>query len=144
MTTIDYHDAHNAYIEACADAIRAAGYHVINAWGDPNDPRDGCIEITPTGKYAGYDELFLAWNEERGWNLVTGNGRDNRNAHDMGLALVASPSSVAREFAEMSGAIVLPAHDDHPDLDFDHEFETDDPAFEAALAHYEPTTGATP
>ena len=40
-----YHNAHEAYIGAVADCLDANGFPVADWFADPNDPRDGTIQL---------------------------------------------------------------------------------------------------
>ncbi len=82
--------------------------------------------------------------EERGWWLLTGarsNSNDGRFVYPLGVATIASPSTVAAAVAEQAGLNIDIADCGHPDVDFSaHQFDDDDVAFELALRHYVPTT----
>ncbi|MGK5682429.1 DUF6292 family protein [Actinoplanes sp. URMC 104] len=143
-----YHQAHEAYIRAVADLLPFAGFHVDDWSAEPNDPRDGFIglhvaingEARDAGPIWENDEVNLAWSEDRGWALVSvaqSHTNDGRFVYDLPVARVASPASVELAAAMQIGEECHPVADAHPDVDFpDHTFEDDDPAFEAALAHY--------
>ena len=145
---VDYHDAHDAYIDAVAEALRAAGFRTVLWWGDANDPRDGWIEVSPIGAYRSQTQVGLGWQEERGWHVLTvkedagwnkrgGHSEDARCVYPLAVATVASPETVVTTFAEMAGVKAEVPGDAYPDLDFpEHSFEDEDPAFEAALAAY--------
>jgi hypothetical protein len=144
---VDYHEAHQAYIDAVAAALTAAGFTVIDWYADPNDPRDGAIALEPVGAFSA-DELWLGWQEERGWTVLTidegkgwnkrdGVAEDARYVHDVLVPLLAAPSTVVCEFADMAKVKAFVAGDRWRDLNFpEHSFEDDDPQFEAALAAY--------
>lgn len=58
------------YIEAVADACRAAGLFVAEWWTDDIDPRDGGIDLVLVQGADPEDygkSRFLGWTEERGW-----------------------------------------------------------------------------
>lgn len=142
---------HEAYIGAVARALYNAGFPTADHHADDNDPRDGAIELdlTKQGAVDGkpiwpHDEVWVGWTEDRSWFLLTiddPHGRDSRFVYDLGVALVASPVTVAIAVGEQAGLTLNLADDGHPDVDFpDHACEDDDPAFEAALAHYREAT----
>jgi hypothetical protein len=45
----DYHDAHEAYIAVVVAALEAGGVEVLDSYADANDPRDGAIQVRPSG-----------------------------------------------------------------------------------------------
>lgn len=61
----------DSYIEAVADACRAAGLFVSDWWTDDIDPRDGGIDLVlvpdadPEEDYG--KARFLGWDEQKGW-----------------------------------------------------------------------------
>ncbi|MEU4578978.1 DUF6292 family protein [Nonomuraea sp. NPDC023979] len=65
MAEITYHEAHEPYMEAVADAFDAAGLAVEDWHADANDPRDGCISLAE--RDADGDQRHVAWHEEQGW-----------------------------------------------------------------------------
>lgn len=151
-----YHDAHEPYLRAVADALDAADIPTAGWFAEPNDPRDGFIDLdldrqpSIDGRPAWpHDEVAVCWQEERGWWILAvdkldpphqnkGNWQtDQRNVYDLGVATVASPATVAAAVAEHAGLTVEIPDDGHPDLDFpDHQFDDDNPALELALRHY--------
>jgi hypothetical protein len=149
VTEIRYHDRHGAYIHAVAGTLAAAGFPNDGGNADANDPRDGFVDLdlerlgTIDGKplWPGAQEVAVCWQEERGWWLLTvadPTSNDGRFIYDLGVATIASPSSVAVAVAEQAGLnIAVPDDDGHPDAEFpEHEFDTEDEAFEAALTRY--------
>ncbi len=139
---------HEAYIGAVAAAPGKAGFTVDNWWADDNDPRDGWIgfdmdhQDTIDGQPIwAYDEVGVGWPEDRGWHLLTiddSHGRNSRFVTEFAIARVSSPVTVVLEVAEQAGLTLELDDDGHPDVDFPrHTFEDDNPAFEAALAHYQ-------
>lgn len=154
-----YHDAHGPYIAAVATALAAAGIAVNSHFADPNEPRDGAIDLDVEGESVTrwpYTEVAVCWQEERGWWLLTvdkfdkpkwtGKGgwqTDSRHVYDLGVATIASPASVVQAVAEQAGITLEIEDDGHPDANFpSHESEEDDVPFELALRHY--AAGATP
>lgn len=148
---VGYHQAHEAYIQAVADALDAAGLTTADCHADPNDPRDGWIsfDMDRQGRIDGeplwqYDEVGVGWSEDRGWHLLTiddPHGRDSRFVTEFAVARVASPVTVVLEVASQAGLALELADDDHPDADFpEHSFEDDDVAFELALHRYADAT----
>lgn len=152
-----YHQAHEPYIAAVAAALDAAELPTKDSYADPNDPRDGAIQLDltraahprPWVRLLAYDEVWVGWQEERGWTLLTiteydeprfnkGNwDTDSRNVYDLNCTRVASPVSVVLAVAEWAGVTLDLPDDGHPDVDFpDHSFEDDNVAFEMALRHY--------
>jgi len=146
MTEIDYHDAHRPYLSAVADALTAAGVVVLDWSAEPNDPRDGSIQIQPIGALASHDEVWICWQEERAWFVLTIDERpDGRESakfvHDMLICTVSSPETVVNVVIQRCGLDRTALADSFEDLDFStHEFDIDDPAFEAALAAYAPSS----
>lgn len=153
-----YHDAHRSYLAAVAAALDATGIPTADWYADPNDPRDGGIQLDlpraasprPWTRLLAYDEVWVGWQEERGWTLLTitkydeprfnkGNwDTDSRFVYDLGVATVASPATVVLAVAEQAGLTWELPDDGHPDVDFpEREFETEDVAFELALRHYD-------
>jgi len=82
----------------------------------------------------------VAWNEDRGWCVVTvadSSKSDGRFVFDLQIARLASPETVANAVAGRVGERVHVRRDGFPDLDFpDHCFEDDAVEFELALARY--------
>lgn len=146
---MDYHDAHGPYIGAVASALTAAGLGATERYADPNDPRDGTIQITPAGILSGHTEVWVCWQEERGWWVLTEDERSGgrepfKGVTELRIATVASPETVTNAVIELSGLDVTAPGDSYADADFPvHEFDEDDPAFEAALAAYHPAEPAT-
>lgn len=151
-----YHDAHEAYIGAVAEALANEGFPVDDWSAEPNDPRDGFASINvhamrethPDNPIWSNDEVNVAWTEDRGWCLVTveeSHRSNGRYVYDLLIGRVASPANVASEVAEKVGDGVSGNTDDHPDLDFpEHTFEDDDVPFELALRHYGSATASIP
>jgi hypothetical protein len=142
-----YHDAHTAYLTAVADALSDAGFPNDGGCADPNDPRDGFVDLdlerlgTIDGKPIWTaQQVAVCWQEERGWWLLTvadTTSSNGRYVYPLGVATIASPSTVAAAVAEQAGLNVDVADCGHPDVDFPaHEFDDDDVAFELALRHY--------
>ncbi len=145
--TIKYHARHEAYIRAVAAALGAAGFPNDGGNAEANDPRDGFVDLdlerlgTIDGKPIWTaDEVAVCWQEERGWWLLTvadTTSSNGRFVYELGVATVASPSTVVAAVAEKADLSLDVADCGHPDLDFaDHEFGEENPAFEAALLHY--------
>jgi hypothetical protein len=135
-----YHQAHEPYMRAVAAALEAAGVKVIDWYADPNDPRDGGIQVD-TDDLA-WDEVWLGWQEERGWTLLLIDERDNgqepnRLVRDLAAGTVFSPESVVRAYGQEMGVAVDPPADRFPDVDFpQHEAEEDNVELEEALRRY--------
>jgi hypothetical protein len=150
---LGYHDAHEGYIGAVAEALAIEGFPVDDWSAEANDPRDGFASINvhamrethPDNPIWRNDEVFVGWSEDRGWSLVTvteSHSSDGRFVYDLIIGRVASPASVASEVAEKVGDGVSGTGDEHPDLDFpEHSFDVDDVPFELALRHYAPNPG---
>lgn len=138
-----YHAAHEPYLSAVADAFEAAGIEVVTWFADANDPRDGAIQIDPQAVDSSADEVWVCWQEERRWYLLTEHeqpsGRESvKVVVDCICDTVASPETVVRatlkHFKVSTDTI---RSDDHPDVDFhEHEFDTDNVALELALRRY--------
>lgn len=151
---VGYHDAHEAYIGAVAEALATEGFPVDDWSAEANDPRDGFASIDvhamrethPDNPIWRNEEVVVGWNEDRGWFLLTverSHSSNGRYVFDLLIARVASPANVASEVAEKVGDGVSGTNDDHPDFDFpEHTFEDDDVPFELALRHYAGSGGA--
>ncbi|MFI7643384.1 DUF6292 family protein [Nonomuraea sp. NPDC049400] len=63
-----YHSIQELYAAAVADALDRAGISVSDYWADPNEPRELTLQL----EFApgGYEELYIAWREDRGWYWV--------------------------------------------------------------------------
>jgi len=144
-----YHEAHEPYIAAVAAALDAAGFPTADFYADPNDPRDGAIKLDlgRQGTIGGqpiwrHDEVWIGWQEERGWWLLTEDRRPNgqdpsRFVYGLGVATVAAPRSVVLGVAERAGLTLELDDDGHPDVDFPgHQFTDDNVPLELALRHY--------
>jgi hypothetical protein len=142
----DYHQAHEPYIRAVAAALAAAGFPNDGGNAEPNDPRDGFVDLdlgplrtaVPGWKA---EQVAVCWQEERGWWLLTvadTTSSDGRFVYDLGVATVAAPSTVVAAVAAEVGLTKVPVSCDYPDVDFpDHVQEDEEnPEFEAALAVY--------
>lgn len=145
-----YHSAHRPYLSAVAAALAAAGFPNDGGNAEPNDPRDGFIDLdlTRLGTIDGEpiwsaEEVAVCWQEERGWWLLTvADTTSNRGrfVYELNVSTIASPSTVVAAVAEQAGLTIEVAADEHPDVDFpEHVFDDDDTAFELALCHYEGT-----
>lgn len=145
---VGYHDAHGPYIQAVAQALDDAGLAVADWHADPNDPRDGAIQLdmNKQGTIDGhplwpYDEVWVGWQEERGWHLLAINHKDgaedSRYAHNLHLGLVPNPASVVNVVGDKAGLALRIPDDGYPYGDFPgHTFEDDNPEFEMALRVY--------
>lgn len=138
-----YHAAHEPYLAAVADAFEAAGVEVITWFADANDPRDGAIQIDPEAVDSGADEVWVCWQEERRWYILTEHERPGAREpvkviEECICDTVASPETVVRATLEHFKVSTDAVHgDDHPDVDFHgHEFDTDNVALELALRRY--------
>jgi len=148
VTEIEYHKRHAAYIDAVASALAEAGFPNDGGNVEPNDPRDGFVGLDLEQLEALHgeaiwpddQEVAVCWQEERGWWLLTiadPTRSNGRFVYALGIATIAAPSMVAAAVAEKAGLTVEVADDGHPDVDFPaHEFDEEDPTFEAALLHY--------
>lgn len=143
-----YHNAHEAYIGAVAEALTAEGFHVDDWSAEANDPRDGYVSLhvvansdaRPDNPIWSNEEVNVVWTEDRGWALVTveeSHRSNGRYVYDLPVGNVASPAAVASAVAEQIGDGCRGIGDEHPDLGFpEHTFEDDDVPFELALRHY--------
>src|SRR5205807_8795714 len=78
VADIDYHRAHESYIGAVVDALRAAGIAVADWLADPNDPRDGAIQLGEPGDDDDFaEEKWIGWDEQSGW--MYGVDKDGRS-----------------------------------------------------------------
>ncbi len=146
----DYHKAHEPYVHAVADTLAAAGFPNGGGNADPNDPRDGFVDLDLDklgqidGKpiWPGQQQVAVCWQEERGWWLLTvadTASSDGRFVYHLGVATIAAPSTVVAAVAEQAGLNIDVVDDGgRQDVDFpDHQQgDEEDPAFEAALAVY--------
>lgn len=138
-----YHKAHEGYMRAVAAAFTASGLTPLDWHADANDPRDGAIQLDPDDFGHRHDEVWVCWQEERRWSVLTvdkrDSGEDSRFVYDLDAGTVFSPESVVRSFAERMGVHLAqdPPADDYPDVDFpDHTFDEDNVALELALRRY--------
>lgn len=62
-------DGHAAYIDACAEAVTAAGMPIYGLYADGGEPREGCFYL---GEQGGSDEpcSAIVWRDNMGWYLV--------------------------------------------------------------------------
>jgi len=143
----DYHRAHEPYIRTVAAALAAAGFPNDGGNAEPNDPRDGFIDLdlerlrTIDGEPIWtVQQVAVCWQEERGWWLLTvadTTSNDGRYVYGLDVATIAAPSTVVAAVAEKAGLNIEVAACGYPDVDSSaHEFDEDDPEFEAALAVY--------
>lgn len=138
-----YHEAHEPYLGAVAAAFEAAGVEVITWFADANDPRDGAIQIDPAAVGSGADEVWVCWQEERRWYILTeheraGGQEPAKVVVECICDTVASPETVVTSTLEhfKVSTEAVPG-DDHPDVDFpDHTFDADNVALELALRRY--------
>ncbi|GGN39143.1 hypothetical protein FHR83_006784 [Actinoplanes campanulatus] len=141
---------HGPYIAAVQEALIHAGFETLNEHAEDEDPRGGGIQLDPRSPaaadwFANWDEVWLGWNEDRGWALVCteelAGGEPKTFTFDSHLPRLAAPVSVVRMACGHAGvsvqaidALPEPAI---PDADFPgHSFLDDDPVFEQALARY--------
>lgn len=141
----DYHERHEPYITCVAGAFDDAGIKTLTFYADPNDPRDGAIQLDPAmcGAYAEYEEVWVSWQEERGWAIVPYLTRHGQlKAHFVedldDIALIAAPTTVVAEFCSRADLKWTGEPDGFEDVDFPGHFQEDDenPRYEAALAVY--------
>jgi hypothetical protein len=141
----NYHETHGPYIAAVAAALAAAGFPNDGGNAEPNDPRDGFIDLDlePLRSAAPSwtaEQVAVCWQEERGWWLLTvadTTSSAGRYVYGLDVATIAAPSTVVAAVAEKAGLNIEVAACGYPDVDFSaHEFDEDDPEFEAALAVY--------
>jgi Family of unknown function (DUF6292) len=71
-TGLSYHRLHGPYIAAVADALVRAGVVVVDWYDNPDEPRDGAIELAET---LGYEQLHIAWRETLGWYWIPSSDR---------------------------------------------------------------------
>lgn len=74
------HTAHRPYLEAVNRALQSTGIATTDHSAEPDDPRNGFIELDRTATSAVYGEQHtrLMWDEETGWLLGWG-GEDGRS-----------------------------------------------------------------
>lgn len=137
-----YHQSHEPYLRAVADAFERAGCEVITWYANGNDPRDGAVQIDPTAVNSDADEVWVCWQEERRWYILTEHERPGQESvkvvEECICDTVASPETVVRATLEhfKVPTEAVPA-DGYPDVDFHgHEFDTDNVALELALRRY--------
>ncbi|ROO82560.1 hypothetical protein EDD29_0040 [Actinocorallia herbida] len=63
----DYYSLPELYMAAVADALDRAGVSVASHWANPDDPRNGAIELAVP---APYEERHVAWSETDGWGYI--------------------------------------------------------------------------
>lgn len=140
---LDYHGAHEPYLAAVAYELTRAGIDWEDWNADANEPRDGAIQLSDP---LDWDELYISWNEERGWFAVPFSDREQSLGdctQDLGVGRLAEPHEVARAVRELIGG---PAADAEPmwrppdgydpsALPADEWWDAS-PAFETALAAY--------
>lgn len=63
-----YHDLHELYATAVADALERAGVSVTGWWANPDDPRNLGIKLThpPTR----YEQMCIVWHAVEGWVYI--------------------------------------------------------------------------
>lgn len=149
---LSYHQAHEPYTAAVAEAIERLGVNVTDWFADANDPRDACITVIIREETDEDDEekLLIVWTETRGWQCAWGLP-DGSNTHpdDLpgpALGNTALPKDIAEAVALYLGAApILPLGDAvswQPAAGYDADAHSvDDPwdvnvALERALASY--------
>lgn len=133
---LSYHDAHEPYIAAVADALSEAGVRVADYHADGSDPRDGAIQLGESSEDIDgpVREVWVCWTEEAGW--FHGVDKDGRS----GLSAITwAHIGVLPEPAAVVAWVRTPAKPfDFASLDRPHyrSFEDDGDGFEARLRDY--------
>ncbi len=140
MAEIDYHEAHEPYMGAVADALEAAGLEVKEWFADANDPRDGCITLAE-GDEDG-DERNVAWHEEKGWFYGISDERGEINT----MRWICD--DVLPDPADVVSAVRRCVAGDYSQASIEHgyyrDFEDEDDGFEERLRAYAEDTPEVP
>jgi hypothetical protein len=143
VSDVDYHQAHEPYIEVVAAAVIAAGVELADWGAEANDPRDGYLEPAPPIGPGPEDEpggLWIGWSEERGWFY----GETKGDGHGELSYLSYFGGSVLPDPETVAGLIALLVHG-HDGLPNDapttgrwqyRSFEDSGDGFEAELASF--------
>lgn len=130
---MNYHEAHRPYMEAVARAMDAAGIQTGNVEAEPNDPRNGWIELsseTAQGAF-GAETAAVFWTEEQGWGIGWGDADhallDYHSALPVGL--LATPAEVVK--VTRAALATVPGPDRGG---YFRSFMDEDDGFEARLA----------
>jgi hypothetical protein len=130
------HTAHRPYIEAVANALQAADIATTDHSAEPDDPRNGFIELDRSATAAVYGEQYarLIWDEESGWLLGWGgeDGRSDSIAPLLADVLPTPPDVVAA----VQAALAVKPETVHGRPGQYREFEDEHDGFEERLAVY--------
>lgn len=95
-TGLHYHRAHEPYIAAVAHELQRCGVEVEDWWANPDEPRDGAIELSVP--LPGYEETHVAWREDMGWYYIPSSNRGSAlgdTTVDLPVGHLAEPFDVA-------------------------------------------------
>jgi hypothetical protein len=136
---VDYHTAHDAYIYAVADTVKAMGIEISEVTADAGEPREGWFRLGPPMEELWDDETgygpsrVVGWREDQGWHYVyfsdSQKSGDWVEDLDAALGMTARPENVAVAVARLAGELpraplpwALPGgYDEYPDLPDDGE-----------------------
>lgn len=109
---LTYHTAHKPYIAAVAHELERAGVAVEDWWADPDEPRDGAIELAVP--MPGYEQTHVAWREDQGWYYMPGSDAQALADYTVELEVghLAGPFEVA---AAVCKALARPFTVDRPE-----------------------------
>lgn len=143
---LDHDRAHAPYLAAVAYELIRAGIEVEDWFANPDQPRDGAIELTVP--LPGNAETFLAWREDEGWYYTRskhGGGRADRTG-DLLVGLAATPDDVAAAYLAATAHPRSPASPEQLDWQPPADYNPDaapaldetsvSPDLEHALASY--------
>jgi hypothetical protein len=109
---LSYHTAHGPYIAAVARELQRAGVEVEDWFDNPDEPRDGAIELTVP--MPGYEQTHVAWREDQGWYYMPSSDAQALADYtvDLPVGHLAEPYDVA---AAVCKALDRPFTTDRPD-----------------------------
>jgi hypothetical protein len=137
------HEAHDPYITAVAHELQRAGVEVLEWFANPDDPRNGAIELADP--MPGYEQTHIAWREDMGWYYMPSS--DSSSAHadrtiELEVGFLDEPHEVA---AAACKALDRPFTTERPDWRPPADYNPDavapegwdaSPDFERALTCY--------
>jgi hypothetical protein len=142
-TGLHYHRAHEPYITAVAHELQRCGVEVQEWWANPDEPRDGAIELAVPIRP--YEETHFAWREDLGWYDIRTktSGTLGDVTVDLPVGHLAVPFEVATAICEVLGHPVTvdkpdwrPPADYNPDAVGPEAWWDASPDLERALTCY--------
>lgn len=131
---LSYHRAHEPYIAAVAYELNRAGIKYQDFYANPDEPRDGAIELTQP--LPGYEETHIAWREDHGWYYIPTSDRSNALGDytvDLPVGHLAVPHEVAVAVGEaLNRPVSTLAPDWKPPADYNAEAVASDDWFDAS------------